>query len=553
MTQRRDSARKSLAGAASLSPTKRGAGTPSKSTTSLRDSALGTLSEEALKLKEEVLAQAIPANANARSQIAVLQEQADNYTRKIELERRRVAELDMKIEETKHKILEQRKRVGGVNAARENHKKIVQQTKVLEGRLQLALQKYNDAVLHNRTLKEQINDLRKERMAFDAIYKKLEKDLNDKKREMAQIIEVSNKAYEARDAAVNEMARLKNQADREHQAFEAEWRDLGKLIDMDRKRRDTNKQKRTVQSSHYKEHRENSLEEEAKLRKKVIKGNWNIAKDRAQQQVSMEKVQSYGEAFAKIQQATGITDIDELVDKFMHAEDENFRLFKYVDELNQEIANFEEQIAELIREIEEQRAKQTQQSQRKHIITDLESRLRETEARTAQHERKYQTAIKTVGAFKEGIVNIYNKLIGGGEEGPATVGEDLNSDNIMRCLGVIEQKTNEILQMYAASQSHVKGGEVHASAALTVLGQGPQIPAGKGEMHIDPPSTVEEEPESSEDEDATPDDRPLSMSELQGRASKNISKRAENADKKKRGKLLKQGMIEPTGPGEAPM
>jgi hypothetical protein len=33
----------------------------------------------------------------------------------------------------------------------------------------------------------------------------------------------------------------------------------------------------------------------AALRKKVIKGNWNIAKDKASQQVSMEKVQSYGE------------------------------------------------------------------------------------------------------------------------------------------------------------------------------------------------------------------------------------------------------------------
>eukprot|EP00959_Pyramimonas_sp_CCMP1952_P039812 832536-Pyramimonas_sp.AAC.1 len=133
----------------------------------------------------------------------------------------------------------------------------------------------------------------------------------------------------------------------------------------------------------------------------------------------MEKVQSYGEAFAKIQQATGITDIDELVDKFMHAEDENFRLFnlltraqvcvhpltgpsaldpsfdpsehRYVDELNQEIAKFEEQISELIGEIELQRVKQTQQTQRKHIITDLEARLRETEVRS-------QTSTKTVDA-----------------------------------------------------------------------------------------------------------------------------------------------------------
>lgn len=45
-------------------------------------------------------------------------------------------------------------------------------------------------------------------------------------------------------------------------------------------------------------------------------------------QVSMDKVQSYGEAFTAIQQATGITDIDELVNRFVTAEDENFRLYR---------------------------------------------------------------------------------------------------------------------------------------------------------------------------------------------------------------------------------
>jgi hypothetical protein len=67
----------------------------------------------------------------------------------------------------------------------------------------------------------------------------------------------------------------------------------------------------------------------------VIRGNWNIAKDKVAQAVSMEKVQSYGEAFAKIQEATGITDIDELVTTFINAEDQNFSLFNYVNELNQ--------------------------------------------------------------------------------------------------------------------------------------------------------------------------------------------------------------------------
>ena len=62
----------------------------------------------------------------------------------------------------------------------------------------------------------------------------------------------------------------------------------------------------------------------------VIKGNWGIAKDKAAQQVSLEKVQSYEEAFERIKQATGITEIDQLVSTFIHAEEQNFSLFNYV-------------------------------------------------------------------------------------------------------------------------------------------------------------------------------------------------------------------------------
>jgi hypothetical protein len=44
--------------------------------------------------------------------------------------------------------------------------------------------------------------------------------------------------YESRDAAVNEMAALKAQADKEQAAFEAEWKELGKLIEHDRRVRE---------------------------------------------------------------------------------------------------------------------------------------------------------------------------------------------------------------------------------------------------------------------------------------------------------------------------
>jgi coiled-coil domain-containing protein 63/114 len=58
-------------------------------------------------------------------------------------------------------------------------------------------------------LREEIDNLRRERVVFDQINAKLAFELHEKKKEMAQIIEISNIAYEARDQAQNEMALLK--------------------------------------------------------------------------------------------------------------------------------------------------------------------------------------------------------------------------------------------------------------------------------------------------------------------------------------------------------
>jgi uncharacterized coiled-coil DUF342 family protein len=299
-----------------------------------------------------------------------------------------------------------------------------------------ALVKYNEALAHNKQLRQTIDNLRRERLVFDQIYKKLEKELQEKKKEMGKIIEISNKAYEARDRAVNEMAKLKAQADKEQQAFEAEWRELGKLIEHDRKMKEFMKNRRKDQEAEGKLG-EMSMEEETKLRKKVIKGNWNIAKDKASQHVSMEKVQSYGEAFSKIQQATGITDIDELVTTFINAEDENFRLFNYVNELNQEIEKLEEQISDIKQEIEKYKGQGVNtDNQRKKILKDLEDRLNKTESKADMYEQKYQAAMKTVNALKDGIWKIYNKI---GCNTPANrelLGEEgVTEQNMMQYLG----------------------------------------------------------------------------------------------------------------------
>merc|ERR1712193_593629 len=114
---------------------------------------------------------------------------------------------------------------------------------ILEDRLNAGLQKFNVAIAANKKLRDEIDTLRRERAVFDDIYRKLENELQQKKKEMANIIEQANAAYEARDSAQAQMAALKQQADKEHAEFEKEWRELGKLIENDKKMKEFMRQK----------------------------------------------------------------------------------------------------------------------------------------------------------------------------------------------------------------------------------------------------------------------------------------------------------------------
>lgn len=460
------------------------------------------------RLKEDLALETRQAkhanNMSASAQIAKLQDQGDLYTRKIEIERRRIDELEKQISRMERHILEQRKEMGGVNASRENNTSVQKQIRILENRLDKALVKFNEALAHNKNLRETIDNLRRERVVFDGIYKKLEEELHTKKNTMATILQDSDAAYKARDQAHQEMIALKAAADQQQQNFEQEWSQLGQLIEKDRKLKDFIKNQQRERS--LKGLADPAAEEEQKLRKKVTKGAWGIAKDKANIHLSMEKVQSYEEAFAKIQKATKITDIDELVQTFVQAEDQNFSLFNYVNDLSHEIENIEENIAELKSEIDKFQASHPTSlsdpstaltvapnggapvrndpqvgalgnraqpaeptgpprlnadgvpiidagpigptdSQRKKMMLELEGKLLRTESQATAYDEKYQSSLKTVSVLKTGIQNLFFKIGCQNLAASEMLGSaGVTESNMMQYLGIIEERTNELVE-----------------------------------------------------------------------------------------------------------
>merc|ERR1712188_288888 len=105
------------------------------------------------------------------------------------------------------------------------------------------------------------------------------------------------------------------------------------------------------------------------MKKKVTASAWGIAKDKATINSHIEKIQSYEEAFAKIQAATGISDVDELV--------QNFIVFNFTTGQNDEIEKLEQQIQEYKAELEQLRSAggKTEDAQSKQkVMASLEEK-----------------------------------------------------------------------------------------------------------------------------------------------------------------------------------
>lgn len=207
-----------------------------------------------------------------------------------------------------------------------------------------------------------------------------------------------------------------------------------------------------------------AIEEEQSLRKKVTKGAWGIATDKANIHLSMEKVQSYEEAFAKIQKATKITDIDELVHTFVHAEDQNFSLFNYVNDLANEIEKLEEQISNVKSEIEKYKGSgENTDAARKKLIAELELKLQKNHAKAKTAEEKFQQSSRTLNALKSGVGNIFQRLGCSSLAASELLGNaGVTESNMMQYLGLIEQRTNELVTMYQQQRQELAGDSRYA-------------------------------------------------------------------------------------------
>mmetsp|Transcript_5976 Transcript_5976/g.13878 ORF Transcript_5976/g.13878 Transcript_5976/m.13878 type:complete len:543 (-) Transcript_5976:175-1803(-) len=488
------------------------------------------LTRENRKMKAELSETRVSPGTQAENRMSLetiskLNEQRDQLLQKLTSETDAAKTLSDKMDSTQQNIFGLRVEMsknGGINASTDNAKAIAKQIRILENRLDKALQKFNVSIAANRELRDQIDTLRRERVVFDDIYRKLENELQQKKKEMANIIEQANAAYEARDSAQAQMASLKLQADKEHSEFEREWKELGKLIQNDKKMKEFMKSKVKAAKDSQAE-----LKEEEKTRRRTRTAWDTTNRSLATFAGSQEKVASYEEAFARIQAATGITDLEKLVEKFIQEEDQNFSLFKYNNELSTEIEKLEQQIADYREEAVQLSGtgSRREDMEKVKILETLEEKWNDIDNKAKNYEIKHQESQQTLNHIRSGVESIFRRIGCTVHDLPNGSGNTISEANMMHFLAAIEQRTNELLRVYDV----LREGEDEFETTRPT-----RAASSVANLQVNKlPSTVEDYSDDEDDDDED-DQRPFTVEELKAK-TRLKTKRA--AAKNKMGKV----------------
>jgi len=240
--------------------------------------------------------------------------------------------------------------------------------------------------------------------------------------EMAAIIEDSKNAYQARDKSLNEMASLQQRADKERTEFEIEFKELSEMIKQQEANieqlrlkqfdRNPDSEGNTYSYNHSLSFLLNHLLYLVLAIKDSVSerhdtslphGGWVSSKQDKTAPLSQEKMHSYEDTLHNIMNSTGVYNVNELVTKFLEAEEQNFSLFNYVNDVNTEIERLEHSISDMRNQIEKYRGQgMSTDTQRKKTLRDLEDKLTRTDKKANEYETKYANAIRTITQLKNG-------------------------------------------------------------------------------------------------------------------------------------------------------
>nr|XP_046239303.1 coiled-coil domain-containing protein 114 isoform X2 [Scatophagus argus] len=409
------------------------------------------------------------------------------------------------------KLADLRKGEAGTSDTQRSEQRRTQKAiRTLEYKLDRALTRFNEQLTSNKHLREELQSLHIERVRFQQLQNRLEKELHDVRKKIGEIVNLSTAAYDARVEAQSKITMMREKAEKDLDQYNTEMKELERIIAHECSLKDFMTTKCSERSRQDDGHEMGHTQlSELKEQRRMDTGE--------------ESLDALEEVFKRIQAVTGEDNLDMLVTRFIQVEDRNFALFNFVNEQNNEAKGLSDQISQIQAEIEQFRVSGLQrENDHCSLLRDIDEQQKKTESQAEDYENQASIISKVLDEIKTGVNSIFSKLECDRSVIEDTLGSStgISENNIMSFLGLVEQKTNELLTIQAfLSSKNLEKDYNSKNLAKFLLGQNPELlqqnisiqPAIKNVDY-----DAEESPVTDEEE------QPLSQEELRKRIMKGI-------------------------------
>merc|ERR1719274_92160 len=216
----------------------------------------------------------------------------------------------------------------------------MRQIRVLENRLDKAMIKYNEAQSIRKTYEQIVKRLKNERIGFDNQLAAIERTLKAKERDYEELLLLSHDAYHAKEMAQAELHRFEQ----------------GVMEERNQRDKEVQEKKALVQQRERMLRQQQDLDRAGELALKTTTAMAELASSMSHNEAEEEKLrmQEFEDAFRRIKEATGVLDVNEVIQKFLTQEETQNNLFALTKDNQQRIDQLEkekEQMKQLVDEL----------------------------------------------------------------------------------------------------------------------------------------------------------------------------------------------------------
>ena len=273
----------------------------------------------------------------------------------------------------------------------------------LENKLDKAMIKYNEAQSIRKTYEQIVRRLKEERVGFDNQLAAIERTLAAKQRDYDELLLLSGDANHARESALGELDRVRAGYDEERRRREKELRERNQVVQIRRQMLERMKQREKMRS-------QLESSNEADLMDQMAQSEITqkqIANERLE---TRNKIDIFENAFRKIKEATGVSDVNEVIQKITTQESTTENLISLTRENQSKIEMLNETKRKLKVHVEEIKYSGVGGGHRRKMIDDHEEQVANCSTRLDRSRVKYERLNKIIVSMKAGVGHLQDKL-----------------------------------------------------------------------------------------------------------------------------------------------